>query len=213
MMVFVRFFHRMEAAPQPACECRTRPPLIHGWEGTAILNHGSLVRFGCVPYMFAIVDRWLAVTRIFYARYVGCCSENYCAYVFRWQRHRVGVDAFGRLDDCLVAVKKTHAQTATNCVGKHNLIACNLPRSPIPTPPKSPILLMKYNIVKASGSVFDCACKVNRRLAGAGFILSFCASECMVPTYGSHASYICYSVCLCFLYRKLSYFIRLYMEI
>lgn len=27
-----------------------------GWEGSAILNHGSLLRFGCVSFVFSIVD-------------------------------------------------------------------------------------------------------------------------------------------------------------
>lgn len=47
----------MEAPSLPVCDCRSRSPLIKGWEGSAILNHGTLVRFGCVPYVFAIVDR------------------------------------------------------------------------------------------------------------------------------------------------------------
>lgn len=27
-----------------------------GWEGSAILNHGSLLRFGCISFVFSIVD-------------------------------------------------------------------------------------------------------------------------------------------------------------
>lgn len=27
-----------------------------GWEGSAVLNHGSLLRFGCVSFVFSIVD-------------------------------------------------------------------------------------------------------------------------------------------------------------
>lgn len=40
------------------CKCGPLPPpeLTAGWEGTAILNHGSLIRFGCITFVFSIVD-------------------------------------------------------------------------------------------------------------------------------------------------------------
>uniref|UniRef100_A0A6M2DQJ2 PHD finger protein 12 n=1 Tax=Xenopsylla cheopis TaxID=163159 RepID=A0A6M2DQJ2_XENCH len=37
------------------CECSTKMPLTIGWEGTALLPHGSIIKFGCLPFVFAIV--------------------------------------------------------------------------------------------------------------------------------------------------------------
>lgn len=44
------------------CQCGSSPiggtgnELQAGWEGTAVLNHGSLIRFGCITFVFSIVD-------------------------------------------------------------------------------------------------------------------------------------------------------------
>ncbi|KAJ8956226.1 hypothetical protein NQ318_014957 [Aromia moschata] len=39
------------------CCCSNNPEeLKKGWEGSAILNHGSLLRFGCVSFVFSIVE-------------------------------------------------------------------------------------------------------------------------------------------------------------
>lgn len=43
------------------CQCGAAPSwlggdLQAGWEGTAVLNHGSLLRFGCITFVFSIVD-------------------------------------------------------------------------------------------------------------------------------------------------------------
>ncbi|KAJ8917325.1 hypothetical protein NQ315_002347, partial [Exocentrus adspersus] len=39
------------------CYCSNNPEeLKKGWEGSAILNHGSLLRFGCVSFVFSIVE-------------------------------------------------------------------------------------------------------------------------------------------------------------
>lgn len=47
--------YRISLPNPPKCECNTRAPMINGWEGTAVLTHGSLIRFGCVSYVFSIV--------------------------------------------------------------------------------------------------------------------------------------------------------------
>lgn len=46
-------------APPPKHDCKCCPyndsPMITGaWEGTAILQHGSLLRFGCLAFVFSI---------------------------------------------------------------------------------------------------------------------------------------------------------------
>lgn len=46
----------MAAPDLPNCKCRTYPPLEKGWEGSAILSHGSLIRFGCLAYVFSVID-------------------------------------------------------------------------------------------------------------------------------------------------------------
>lgn len=43
------------------CQCGAVPQggngdLTAGWEGTAVLNHGSLIKFGCITFVFSIVD-------------------------------------------------------------------------------------------------------------------------------------------------------------
>uniref|UniRef100_A0A182QMV5 PHD finger protein 12 n=1 Tax=Anopheles farauti TaxID=69004 RepID=A0A182QMV5_9DIPT len=49
----------MADRPLPVCKCapeRRIPTRARGWEGTAILYHGALVRFGCHAFIFTIVD-------------------------------------------------------------------------------------------------------------------------------------------------------------
>lgn len=54
---FVFFFIiRMAPPPRPICNCIARPDLTHGWEGTAIIGHGTLLRFGCLAYVFSIAE-------------------------------------------------------------------------------------------------------------------------------------------------------------
>ena len=41
------------------CHCdRRRPeePSACGWEGSAILNHGSFINFGCLEFTFSVTD-------------------------------------------------------------------------------------------------------------------------------------------------------------
>ncbi|KAG8227866.1 hypothetical protein J437_LFUL008659, partial [Ladona fulva] len=43
------------------CGCRTSSSLLisgngAGWEGTALLNHGSCIKFGCLQFVFSITD-------------------------------------------------------------------------------------------------------------------------------------------------------------
>lgn len=43
----------------PLCKCspeRRIPTRACGWEGSAILYHGALIRFGCHAFVFTIVD-------------------------------------------------------------------------------------------------------------------------------------------------------------
>ncbi|KAJ6635399.1 PHD finger protein 12 [Pseudolycoriella hygida] len=47
---------RISLPPLPQCDCNTRAPMINGWEGTAVLTHGSLIRFGCISYVFSVVQ-------------------------------------------------------------------------------------------------------------------------------------------------------------
>lgn len=48
------------AAPETVrnvfCNCAWRPPLAAGWEGSAVLNHGYLLNFGCESFVFSIPD-------------------------------------------------------------------------------------------------------------------------------------------------------------
>lgn len=53
------FSSSMADVPIPACKCspdRRIPVLVNGWEGSAILYHGALLRFGCHAFVFTIVD-------------------------------------------------------------------------------------------------------------------------------------------------------------
>ncbi|XP_055905807.1 PHD finger protein 12 [Eupeodes corollae] len=50
---------RMTGPVKPECKCSSAPapPMINGcWEGSAILTHGTLIRFGCLPFVFSIPD-------------------------------------------------------------------------------------------------------------------------------------------------------------
>jgi hypothetical protein len=47
---------RMAAPLGPVCQCKSRNPMVAGWEGTAILHHGSLLKFGCVSFVFSVAD-------------------------------------------------------------------------------------------------------------------------------------------------------------
>jgi len=43
------------------CSCRTSSSTLiggsgAGWEGTALLNHGSYIKFGCLQFVFSITD-------------------------------------------------------------------------------------------------------------------------------------------------------------
>ncbi|XP_058059951.1 PHD finger protein 12 [Anopheles bellator] len=49
----------MADLPLPSCQCapeRRIPTMATGWEGSAILYHGSLIRFGCHGFVFTIID-------------------------------------------------------------------------------------------------------------------------------------------------------------
>ncbi|ALC49059.1 CG3815 [Drosophila busckii] len=42
---------------KPECRCQTAapPPMVPGaWEGSAVLAHGTLLRFGCLPFVFSV---------------------------------------------------------------------------------------------------------------------------------------------------------------
>ena len=44
---------------QRLCQCdrrRAEEPSTCGWEGSAILNHGSLITFGCLEFTFSLTD-------------------------------------------------------------------------------------------------------------------------------------------------------------
>ena len=44
---------------KPECKCTfvQEPPMLAGaWEGTAILTHGTLIRFGCLSFVFSIPE-------------------------------------------------------------------------------------------------------------------------------------------------------------
>lgn len=50
---------RMAGPIKPECKCNNAPPspMINGcWEGSAILTHGSLIRFGCLAFVFSVPD-------------------------------------------------------------------------------------------------------------------------------------------------------------
>lgn len=45
----------MAAPARPRCACSKRSPLDAGWEGTALLSHAVLIRFGCLAFAFSVV--------------------------------------------------------------------------------------------------------------------------------------------------------------
>lgn len=51
-----KLFYRMAAEDSPYCECKGRYPMIQAWEGTALLQHGYLLKFGCLSFVFSIVE-------------------------------------------------------------------------------------------------------------------------------------------------------------
>lgn len=46
----------MAATELMPCECKSKAQLTAGWEGTAVLSHGILLRFGCLSYVFSVVQ-------------------------------------------------------------------------------------------------------------------------------------------------------------
>ncbi|XP_013380384.1 PHD finger protein 12 isoform X2 [Lingula anatina] len=51
------------------CSCKTSSSSLiggsgAGWEGTALLHHGSYIKFGCIPFVFSIVEQALHETTI-----------------------------------------------------------------------------------------------------------------------------------------------------
>lgn len=46
----------MSAKESSSCECKGRSPMIAGWEGTALLQHGYLVKFGCLSFVFSVAE-------------------------------------------------------------------------------------------------------------------------------------------------------------
>lgn len=56
-LVHIVFFS-MAAPTKPECQCSSTDfPMIPGaWEGSAVLYHGSLIRFGCMSFVFSIAD-------------------------------------------------------------------------------------------------------------------------------------------------------------
>ena len=45
------------------CKCVNRninsnKPFTEGWEGSAIIDHGSIISFGCLTYVFSTVDKF-----------------------------------------------------------------------------------------------------------------------------------------------------------
>ncbi|CAO1415463.1 unnamed protein product [Diamesa serratosioi] len=45
------------AAQEPTqCGCSGRSPMIAGWEGTALLQHGFLIKFGCMSFVFSVAE-------------------------------------------------------------------------------------------------------------------------------------------------------------
>lgn len=47
---------RMANITQPRCKCPGRNVVNHGWEGTALLYHGTILNFGCLSFVFSITD-------------------------------------------------------------------------------------------------------------------------------------------------------------
>uniref|UniRef100_A0A8C5WRN4 PHF12 protein n=1 Tax=Laticauda laticaudata TaxID=8630 RepID=A0A8C5WRN4_LATLA len=47
--------------PQPPCGCRASSSSLiggsgAGWEGTALLHHGSYIKLGCLQFVFSITE-------------------------------------------------------------------------------------------------------------------------------------------------------------
>ncbi|XP_055388987.1 PHD finger protein 12 [Condylostylus longicornis] len=47
---------RIETPKKPECRCSSRLPAIPGWEDTVVLQHGNLIRFGCLSFVFSITN-------------------------------------------------------------------------------------------------------------------------------------------------------------
>ncbi|CRK98205.1 CLUMA_CG011568, isoform A [Clunio marinus] len=47
---------KMSAKEFAQCECKLRCPMVAGWEGTALLQHGYLLKFGCLSFVFSIAE-------------------------------------------------------------------------------------------------------------------------------------------------------------
>lgn len=46
----------MAASEPPICNCKGRSAMLAGWEGTALINHGYLLKFGCISFVFSVAD-------------------------------------------------------------------------------------------------------------------------------------------------------------
>ena len=46
----------MAAKDEEICNCKVGRQFSNGWEGTALLQHGVLMRFGCLSFVFAITE-------------------------------------------------------------------------------------------------------------------------------------------------------------
>lgn len=46
----------MAAPIRSICKCCENKPLMEGWEGTAVLHHGTVLRFGCISFVFSIIN-------------------------------------------------------------------------------------------------------------------------------------------------------------
>ena len=51
----------MAAEESAICNCKGRHPMIAAWEGTALLQHGFLLKFGCLSFVFSIVDNHVEI--------------------------------------------------------------------------------------------------------------------------------------------------------
>lgn len=51
----------MSAEEPPVCKCKGRHPMIAGWEGTALLQHGNLLKFGCLSFVFSVVSNHIEI--------------------------------------------------------------------------------------------------------------------------------------------------------
>lgn len=46
----------MSAEEPTICECKGRLPMKNGWEGSALLQHGILLKFGCLSFVFSVAE-------------------------------------------------------------------------------------------------------------------------------------------------------------